>query len=127
MSDIESIVARLEKLEFHIKLLAESLNHIENPTASLVVQFNWSEQDLDSAHDIFEMFDKKISESKKVNWYEFEKEFKDKLNLSYQGLKSVVLAFNRNDQWTEVCHAYASSFGVNVPIELKSIARTRAQ
>ncbi len=122
MENIEAIVARLEKLEFHVKLLAESLNHTENPIASLVVDFNWSEQDLDSAHDIFEMFDKKLHESKKINWNELEKEFTQKLNISYQGLKSVVLAFNRNGQWTEVCHAYASSFGNSVPLELKSIS-----
>ena len=122
MNDIESINTRLEKLEFHVKLLSESLNHIENPTASLVIQFNWAEQDLDLAHDIFESFDMKISKSEKINWYEFEKDFKDKLGISYQGLKSVVLAFNRNGQWTDVCHSYASSFGNNVPIELKSIA-----
>lgn len=123
MKDIESVIARLEKLEFHVRLLAESLNHAENPTASLVVDFNWSEQDLDLAHDIFETFDIKIRESKNINWYEFEKEFQEKLNISYQGLKSVVLAFNRNGQWTEVCHAYASSFGNSVSIELKSIAQ----
>lgn len=122
MENIEAIIARLEKLEFHVKLLAESLSHTENPIASLVVDFNWSEQDLDSAHDIFEMFDKKLHESAIIKWHELEKEFNEKLNISYQGLKSVVLAFNRNGQWTEVCHAYASSFGNSVPLELKSIA-----
>lgn len=122
MENIEAIVARLEKLEFHVKLLAESLNHTENPIASLVVDFNWSEQDLDLAHDIFEMFDTKLHKSEKVNWHELEKEFTEKLNISYQGLKSIVLAFNRNGQWTEVCHAYASSFGNSVPLELKSLA-----
>jgi len=122
MENIEAIVARLEKLEFHVKLLSESLNHTENPIASLVVNFNWSEQDLDSAHDIFEIFDTKLQESEKINWHQFEKEFSEKLHISYQGLKSVVLAFNRNGQWTEVCHAYAASFGQSVPLELKSIA-----
>lgn len=122
MENTEAIVARLEKLEFHVKLLAESLNHTENPIASLVVNFDWSEQDLDAAHDIFEMFDKKLQESEKINWCDLEKEFNEKLNISYQGLKSVILAFNRNGQWTEVCHAYASSFGDSVSLELKSIA-----
>ena len=107
MENIESIISRLEKLEFHVKLLAESVNHSENPTASLVVDFDWSSQDLNCAHDIFEIFDTKMRTEEKINWYEFEKEFQDKLNISYQGLKSVVLAFFRNGQWTEVCHAYA--------------------
>ena len=123
MENIEAIDARLERLEFHVKLLAESLNHTENPTASLVVNFNWSSKDLNCAHDIFEMFDNKIHRAEKINWHDLEKEFDTKLNISYQGLKSVVLAFYRNGQWTEVCHAYASSFGENVSIELKSIAQ----
>jgi len=127
MENIETIVARLEKLEFHIKLLAESLNHAENPIASLVVDFNWSSEDLDCAHDIFEMFDNKIREEEKINWYDLEREFNEKLNISYQGLKSVVLAFYRNGQWTEVCHAYASSFGDSVSIELKSIVQGTAR
>lgn len=122
MENFEAIIRRLEKLEFHVKLLAESLNYAENPTASLVVGFDWSEQDLTLAHDIFEMFDKKLGESAPINWYDFEKEFSDKLNINYQGLKSVVLAFHRNGQWMEVCHAYASSFGDSVSLELKSIA-----
>ena len=123
MENIEAIGARLEKLEFHVKLLAESLNHTENPTASLVVDFNWSSQDLNCAHDIFEVFDNKIREAEQINWHDLEKEFNNKLNMTYQGLKSVVLAFYRNGQWTEVCQAYASSFGDNVSVELKSIAQ----
>ncbi|WP_347990121.1 DUF1878 family protein [Methylomonas sp. AM2-LC] len=123
MENIEAIIARLEKLEFHVKLLAESLNHTENPTASLVVDFDWSSADLNCAHDIFEMFDNMMREEVKINWYDFEKEFSEKLNISYQGLKSVVLAFYRNGQWSEVCHAYASSFGNSVSLELKSIAQ----
>lgn len=123
MENIESIVTRLEKLEFHVKLLAESLNNIDNPTAYLVVSFDWSSHDLNCAHDIFEAFDYKMRKSEKINWYDLEKEFSDKLNISYQGLKSVVLAFYRNGQWTEVCHAYASSFGNSVPVELKAIAQ----
>lgn len=123
MESIESIVARLEKLEFHVKLLAESMNHTENPIASLVVDFDWSPQDLDCAHDIFEVFETKIHQNEKITWHDLEKEFQEKLNVSYQGLKSVILAFFRNGQWTEVCYAYASSFGENVSLELKSIAQ----
>ena len=127
MENIEAIVGRLEKLEFHVKLLAESLNHAENPIASLVVDFNWSSKDLDCAHDIFEVFDNKLRGKEKINWYDLEKEFSEKLNISYQGLKLVVLSFYRNGQWTEVCHAYASSFGDNVSLELKSIAQGKAR
>lgn len=121
MENTEQILARIEKLEFHLGLIAESLNRTENPVGALVVGFNWSEKDLDSAHDIFDSFDKKLGESKTLNRTEFEAEFRKKLSISYQALKSVVLAFYRNGQWVEVCHAYALSFGDTVPIELKSI------
>ncbi len=127
MNNLDEIICRLNKLEFHVKLLAESLNHSENPIASLVVDFNWSEQDLDKAHDIFEIFDKKITNSEEVNWSDFENEFNQKLNISYQGLKSVVLSLFRNGQWSEVCHAYAASFGDSIPLELISIVGSKSR
>lgn len=121
MENLDAIISRLDKLEFHVKLLAESLNFDETPIASLVVDFDWSEEDLNLAHDIFEIFDTKLSNSEEIRWRDFENEFLKKLNITYQGLKSVVLSFYRNGQWVEVCHAYASSFGNSVSVELKSI------
>lgn len=119
--NIESIIGRIEKLEFHVKLLAESSDYMKNPIASLVIDFNWSEQDLNCAHDIFEKFDEKIRNEQEINWKELEIEFNTKLKISYQCLKSVILAFNRNGQWIDVCYGYVSHFGESVPLELKSI------
>lgn len=122
MDDIDSVFARIEKLEFHVRLLSEELNPSESPIASLVIGCDWAEADLDRAHDIFQKYDELLTEKADVNWHRFEEEFKDQLGITYQGLKSVVLAFHSNGQWTSVCHAYASSFGNSVPIELKNIA-----
>lgn len=97
-----------EKIKYHIQLLAEALDARESPIASLVILNDWSASDLDSAHDIFEQFDQKLEQKEVVNWYSFEREFQERFGLSYQGLKSVVLAFFRNDQWVAVCKAYAS-------------------
>lgn len=127
MDNIDAVIARLEKLEFYIKLLSEELNPNESPIASLVIGHDWTEADLDKAHDIFEKYDKLLVDENKINWHAFEKEFKDQLGISYQGLKSIVLAFYRNGQWESVCQSYASSFGNTVPLELKKIASSTSR
>jgi hypothetical protein len=123
MSTSKLIEDRLAKLEFQVRLLAESLNPAESPIASLVIGFNWSEQELDAAHDIFEKFDGFLASEERINWHEFESDFKSRLRMSYQAVKSVVLAFYANGQWEDVCRSYALSFGDSVPIELKKITR----
>lgn len=119
MSD--EIIDRLKRLEFHVQLLSESINFDEAPIPSLVIGNNWSEEQLDQAHDIFERFDAQLIAGEKVNWYAFEKEFADQLGVSYQGLKTIILAFHKNGQWMSVCVAYASNFGPSVPIELRKL------
>lgn len=99
----------IAKLKYHINLLAEAIDVRANPIASMVISNDWSSTDLDAAHDIFEHFDKKLENGEKINWHEFEAEFKRCFGIHYQGLKSVVLAFFRNEQWTSVCREYAAS------------------
>ncbi len=55
--------------------------------------------------------------------FEFEKDFDDELGVSYQGLKSIISAFYRNGQWTNVCEAYVDSMGDSPPIEYRAIQR----
>lgn len=97
-----------EKIKYHIRLLAEALDARENPIASLVISNDWSASDLDAAHDIFEKFDQRMERKEAVNWHSFEHEFNERFGFSYQSVKSVVLAFFRNDQWVLVCEAYAT-------------------
>lgn len=123
----EEIIEQLKKLKFHVRLLAEAVDHASNPISALVVEFDWSESDLNKVHDIFEAYDELLSKKEEINWYGFQLEFEKKLGINYPSLKSVVLAFFRNGQWTSVCHSYAESFGENIPIELKSIVRANVR
>ena len=117
----EDYLNRLEKMEFHIRLLAESIDYSQHPMTLLVIENDWNENDLDRVHDIFERFSKKIESGTTFSHHEFEREFMDELRINYQELKSIVLAFFKNGQWVEVCLAYVKSFGDLPPIELKSI------
>ena len=123
MNNSKDILDRLEKLEFQVQLIAESLDFSQSPIASLVIGFNWSEADLDKAHDIFDKYDQKLVKKESISWVQFEREFEKELRIGYQSLKMVVLAFYRNAQWSGVCFEYASHFGNTVPLELKSIVR----
>lgn len=52
-----------------------------------------------------------------MNSGSFEHGFQESLGVNYQGLKSIVLAFYRNSQWTNVCEAYVDSFGKTPSVE----------
>jgi len=97
----------IDKIKYHIQLLSEALDPRDHPTASLVISNDWTRSDLDAAHDIFERYDAKLEKDNAVNWHEFEHDFQDRFGIGYQGLKSIVLAFFRNGQWTTVGTAYA--------------------
>jgi len=97
----------LEKIKYHIALLAESLDAREHPIEKLVVSLDWSEKDLDTAHDIFQKYDELLEKKEVIIWGGFEHDFHSQLQIGYQTLKLVVLAFFRNDQWVDVCRAYA--------------------
>jgi hypothetical protein len=124
----EDIVDELKKLKFHIKMLSDAAIVTEGmgDLASLVVSFDWSERELNTAHDIFESYEKKLNNAEAANWRTFEKEFSEKLDINYQGLKSVVIAFYRNHQWVNVCAAYANYFEPTTPVEFHFITRREA-
>lgn len=106
MTDIEN---EIEKIKFHINLVGETLDSINNPIPALVIQMDWNAKDLDSAHDIFEKYDNMLEAKEEVNWHAFEHELRGKFDIGYQTVKSIILAFFRNHQWTEVCTLYARS------------------
>jgi hypothetical protein len=97
----------IEKIKYHIELLSEALDPSDHPIASLIISNDWIRADLDAAHDIFERYDKQLEMDNSINWHNFEKAFLDRFGINYQGLKSIVLAFFRNGQWTDVCTEYA--------------------
>ena len=117
MSD--SIQQQVDKLRFHIELIARSIDPDTNPVAILAIDYNWSSKDLNRAHDIFEKYDQLISAGKEEQVRSLEQDFSEEFGMTYQDVKMVVLAFVRSGQWEKVCRAYARSFGPSVPIELK--------
>lgn len=99
----------IEKIKYHIKMIAESIDSREHPIASLVISMDWDGDDLNRAHDVFEKYDNMLENKDEVNWTQFEMELKETFGIGYQTVKSIILAFYRNHQWTEVCKLYAYS------------------
>jgi len=106
MTDINK---ELEKVKFHIRLIGETIDHRTYPVPSLVIEMDWDSDDLNRAHDIFEKYDTKLQNEEEVNWTYFESELRKIFDIGYQKVKSIILAFFRNHQWTEVCTLYAKS------------------
>lgn len=111
----------IEKIKYHIRLLAEALDYETHPIPSLVVSFDWDDNDLDAAHDIFEKYDKLLSEGSSPSWMDLERDLKSKFAIGYQSVKTIVNAFYRNSQWTNVCVWFAKGQEPSCPMELKHI------
>ena len=119
----QEVVEAFEKLRYQVSLLGEAIDHESHPVESLVISMDWSRSDLNKAHDIFEKWEKQLEQGKVMSSAEFEADFNDELGISYQGVKSIILAFYRNGQWTDVCEAYVDSFGGSPALEYHSIMR----
>ena len=119
---LENQKEEIAKIKFHISMLNNYQNYVNNPIGSLVIEFDWSEEDLDKAHDIFEKYDKKIIEGGlDGNLHSLmEKDFNEDLNLGYQEVKSVVLAFFRESRWVTVCVEFVKSYEYE-PVEFSEI------
>jgi hypothetical protein len=117
----DEILQELTKLRYHVDIIGRTIDSDNYPVESLVLSMGWSADELNKAHDIFEKWDKRLEGGGNLDRYEFEQDFADELEVSYQGLKSIILAFYRNHQWTNVCEAYVDSFGPSPAIEYHSI------
>lgn len=104
---MDDLKDQVERLRFQLQMLAESLDHRTYPIQTLVINLDWGDEELTLALDIFEKYSSQLESGEKVSWVAFEGEFQDQLNISYQGVKSIILAFYRNRQWLDVCEAYA--------------------
>jgi hypothetical protein len=120
----DNIVKELEKIKFHIRLIGETIDHRSYPIPFLVIEMDWDGKDLDAAHDIFEKYDNKLEKKEAVNWKEFEMELRNTFDIGYQTVKSIVLAFYRNRQWTRVCAGYAQAYEC---IEFHEIIRSESK
>jgi hypothetical protein len=103
MDNLENEVA---KLRFQIKLISETIDRDENPILHLAVFLNWSEEDLEAAHNIFEEY------SQKPDLIGFERQLKERFDIDYQQVKRIILAFYRTGQHEDVCERYAKDHPV---------------
>ena len=103
----------LKKVRFQLQEIGRFLGPQGAETVSLLIEKNWGEEELTAAHDIFEKYDTQLQDQEKLNWVQFEADFRNELNVSYQGLKSVVLTFFRTGYWEDICLAYAKEHPVS--------------
>lgn len=106
MNDIEN---EIKKIKYQLSVIAECIDYEKNPIPSLILYLDWGDDELNKAHDIFEIFENKLEKNEDISWGEFEGMFQKELNIGYQRLKSIVLSFYRNHQWISVCIAYAKA------------------
>lgn len=121
--NIDDVSKDIMKMKYHIRLLGEAIDYKQHPVEALILSMDWDESQIDRAHDIFEEYDNKINNKETINWYEFEHALRDEFGIGYQTVKSIILAFYNNHQWTAVCKGYAMSFEPTTPVEFHSITR----
>ena len=116
----------LDKLRYHIRLIDEALSSlildldgadIKSQT-SLVRERNWTEDDLKKVHDIFDAH----YNDGEIELSGFEAELKQTFGISYQTVKTIVLAFFRDGYWVDLCTQYAKEHDC---VEFHEITRKR--
>lgn len=115
------IIQAIAKLKYQVSILGQAIDYDKHPVKALIMSNDWMPKDIEAAHDIFERWNDRLGKDEEMKSFEFEKEFADNLNIDYQGLKSIILAFYRNGQWTNVCEAYVDSLENSPPIEYDEI------
>lgn len=107
----DEITQNIKKLQYHVSILGHTVDSDKYPVEALILGMNWSEDEINKVHDIFERWNKNLENGEKMSVGEFEEDFGKELGISYQELKSIISAFYRNGQWTNVCESYVDSFG----------------
>ncbi len=109
MADIQE---QLKKLQFQVRLMGETIDFTHYPIPALAVELNWNERDLTDANKIFNDYEKRLISGKDVSWTEFNDRVCDRFHIVTSQVKSVVLAFLRNNQWLEVCKQFAEEYNI---------------
>lgn len=120
---LEELAKEVEKLKYQVRTLAETVDYTSHPIEALILAMDWDEGDIERAHDIFERYDDKLQNGEPVDWHAFEAELKEEFAIGYQTVKSIIISFYQNHQWTDVCYHYAMSFEPTTPIEFHHITR----
>ena len=118
---LKKITEEIEKLNYQVRTLGNAIDWEKYPLEHLIICMGWSEYDVNLVHDIFKKYDDILTQDLPVNWKEFERAFAQQLDLGYQEIKSIVLAFYETQRWVNVCIQYAKSFDPRRPVELQRI------
>ena len=119
----KDLIKRLDQLEYRVSILGQAIDYDRFPIEALIMSMDWGRSDIDKVHDVFERWDNRLEKGEKINRSEFEKVFEQAVGVTYQGLKSILIAFWENHQWTNVCEAYVDSFGGSPAVEYHRIMR----
>ena len=105
----------LEKIKYHIRLINSRMLSIDeeicrdfhsDSIASLVIEMDWSEDDLTMAHDIFEKY-------RGVQFREYglqlESALRREFGIGAGSAKDIIVAFWRSGKWVDVCVEYAKA------------------
>lgn len=122
--DLKAIKGELDKIHYQLTVLSRTIDSTQHPVESLILEKDWSEGELNKAYDIFEKWEGIIESGTSMSHHSFEADFKNALGVSYQGLKSVLLAFYQNGQWVSVCEAYVLSLGPMASSEYSLISQS---
>ena len=105
----------LEKIKYHIRLINDRLRLIDgkidfdfhsDPIASLVIEMDWNEDDLNRAHDIFERY--RGFKFQKLD-HRLEHALRDEFGIGAGSAKEIIVAFWEARKWVDVCVAYAKA------------------
>jgi len=119
----QDLIKQLERLEYKVSILSQAIDYDRFPIEALIMNMDWDRGDIDKVHDVFERWDDRLARGEPMNRFKFEKDFEEAVGVNYQGLKSIVIAFWENHQWTSVCEAYVDSFDGSPAVEYHRIMR----
>lgn len=119
----EEIESALSKLRYQISVLGDTIDFKSHPVEYLIISMDWEHKDSSAVHDVFEEWNRKITEGVDLQQGDFENDFRTKFDIGYQTLKPIILAFYDNGQWTDVCTAYVDSFKGYPPVEYHRIMK----
>ncbi len=106
-----NIEEEINKLKYQIDILKDTLDSDKYPIESLILNLNLNEDKLNQIYDIFDIFEQKLENNEKdINWTEFEHKLRDTLDIGYQTVKTIIIAFYNNYQWVDVCYHYAKAY-----------------
>ena len=108
MTELERCKTELEKCKYHISLIKETIDSESHPIPSLVIEMDWTEDDLDAAHGIFERYRVRQNEGS-VSSYGLERALRNKFDIGANTAKSIILAFFRARKCVDVCTEYAKA------------------